>query len=173
LNHAAVGRPLTLVASDTTVRILDGAAEIARHPRTYDRQKQVLDPPHQEAVLKVKRKAFFATSQSRLEQLVPESKTFLDLAFAQGESAGAQTVQLLKLLDQYGSAALRGAILEAMERNTPRASSVAYLLCRQPRAKRVAVDLSRHPQAQSVDVRPHNLETYDELAHTKTDDSEQ
>ena len=34
-----------------------------------------------------------------------------------------------------------------------------------------AVDLSRHPRAQAVDVRPHDLETYDELARTrKTDD---
>jgi hypothetical protein len=40
----AVGHPLTLVASDTVVRILDGAAEIARHIRSYDRQQQVLDP---------------------------------------------------------------------------------------------------------------------------------
>src|SRR5213080_3096523 len=47
----AVGRPLTLVASDTSVRILDGAREIAHHPRTYDRHKLVLDPVHQEAVL--------------------------------------------------------------------------------------------------------------------------
>jgi transposase len=31
----AVGRALTLVASDTTVRILDGAVEIARHRRTW------------------------------------------------------------------------------------------------------------------------------------------
>ena len=30
----AVGRPLTLVASDTDVRILDGATEIARHHRS-------------------------------------------------------------------------------------------------------------------------------------------
>ncbi len=50
----AVDRPLTLVASDTTVRLLDGTLEIARHPRTYDRQKQVLDPSHREAVLKLK-----------------------------------------------------------------------------------------------------------------------
>ena len=40
----AVGRPLTLVASDTLVRILDGSAEIARHHRTYDRHQQVLEP---------------------------------------------------------------------------------------------------------------------------------
>jgi len=169
----AVGRPLTLMASDTTVRLLDGALEIARHPRTYDRQQQVLDPSHREAVLKLKRKAFHATPAGRLEQAVPESKTLLDLAFAQGESAGSQTAQLLKLLDEYGPAALRRAIVEALERNTPRACSVAFLLRRQPRPPGVALDLSHNPQAQAVDVRPHDLETYDELARTEDDDPEQ
>jgi len=169
----AVGRPLTLVASDTTVRILDGTAEIARHRRTWDRSQMILDPAHQDAVLKLKRKAFDSTPAGRLEQAVPESKTLLDLAFAQGESAGTQTAQLLKLLDQHGSAALRRAVIEALERHTPRASSVAFLLRRQPRAHRAVVDLSHHPAAQSVDVRPHALETYDELARTQDHDSEQ
>jgi hypothetical protein len=104
---------------------------------------------------------------------VPESKTLLDLAFAAGESAGTQTAQLLKLLDEYGRVALRRAILEALERNTPRASSVAFLLRRQPRPRWVAVDLSRHPQAQSIEVRPHRLEIYDELAHPEDDDPDQ
>lgn len=169
----AVGRPLTLAASDTVVRLLDGATEIARHPRTYDRQQQVLDPTHRDSVLKLKRKAFHATPAGRLEQAVPESKTLLDLAFAKGESALAQTSQLLKLLDEYGPAALRRAIVEAVERNTPRASSVAFLVRRQSRPQRVALDLSGHPQAQSIDVRPHDLETYDELARCQNDDSEQ
>ena len=165
----AVGRPLTLVASDTLIRILDGAAEIARHQRTYDRHQQVLDPAHQDAVLAVKRKAFHSTPGGRLAQAAPESETLLDLAFAQGESAGSQTAQLLKLLDLHGAAALRRAIGEALERNTPRASSVAFLLRRQQPPRLLAVDLSRHPYAQSIDVRPHNLETYDELAHSNDD----
>src|SRR5919205_3415645 len=101
----AVGRPLSLIASDTSVRILDGAVELARHPRSYDRQQQVLDPAHRDAVLRLKRKAFHSTPGGRLEQAVPESKILLDRAFANGESAGAQTVQLLRLLDQYGAAA--------------------------------------------------------------------
>jgi hypothetical protein len=147
--------------------------EIARHSRTYDRQKEVLDPTHQDALLKAKRKAFHTTPAGRLEQAVPESKTLLDLAFADGESAGAQTAQLLKLLDEFGAMALRGAILEALERNTPRACSVAFLLRRSPRRPRVALDLSGHPQAQAVDVRPHSLETYDDLARTQDDDSDQ
>ena len=163
----AVGRPLTVVAGDVTVRILDGSFEIARHHRSYDRHQLVLDPAHQEAVLKIKRKAFHSTPGGRLEQAVPGSKTLLDLAFAQGESAGAQTAQLMKLLDQYGAAAFRCAIAEALQRNTPRASSVAFLLRRQPRTAPLGLDLSHHPQAQALDIRPHELETYDELARTQ------
>jgi hypothetical protein len=84
----AVGRLLTLVASDTLVRILDGTVEIARHQRTYDRHQLVLDPAHKDAVLRRKRKAFHAMPAGRLEQAVPESQMLLDLAFTQGESAG-------------------------------------------------------------------------------------
>jgi transposase len=172
----AVGRPLTLVASDTMVRILEGTAEIACHHRSYDRHQEILEPAHQQALLKAKRKAFDATPGGRLAQAVPESETLLDLAFSQGESAGSQTAQLLKLLDLYGPAALRRAIREALERNTPRASSVAFLLRRQQRATpspALAVDLSRHPEAQSIEVRPHDLETYDELARHHDDDPDQ
>lgn len=167
-----VGRPLTLIASDTTVRILDGSTELVRHPRSYDRHQQVLDPAHRQAVLQAKRKAFYTTPGGRLEQIVPESKTLLDRAFAEGESAGRQTAQLLALLDEFGATALRRAILEALDRNTPRASSVAFLLRRHIRPPRLAVDLSRHPQAQAVDVRPHSLETYDELARKQDDDDQ-
>ncbi|HSP67991.1 MAG TPA: hypothetical protein VLN48_09705 [Bryobacteraceae bacterium] len=165
----AVGRPLTLVAADTLVRILDGAVEIARHQRTYDRPPPVLDPAHKQAVLQLQRKAFHATPAGRLEQAVPESQTLLDLACTQGESAGRQTAQRLKLLHQYGPAAWRRALIEALERNTPRASSVAFRLRRKPRRTRLALDLSHHPEAPAVAVRPHALEIYDDLARNQDD----
>src|SRR6202142_1346162 len=75
----SVRRPLTLVASDTWVRILDGTQEIARHRRSYDRHQPLLDPAHQQALLKEKRKAFHSTPTGRLAQAVPESETLLDL----------------------------------------------------------------------------------------------
>jgi hypothetical protein len=159
-----VGRSLTLAASDTTVRILDGSAEVARHVRSYDRHQLVIDPAHQDAVLALKRKAFHSTPGGRLEQAVPESRQLLDLAFAQGESAGTQTAQLMKLLENHGAAALRRAIQEALARNTPRASSVAFLLRRQPRTAPPALDLSRHPHLATLHVSPQDLETYDQLA---------
>jgi len=51
----AVGRELTLAACGAEVRILDGAREIARHRRSYNRQQLVLDPAHQQALLRTKR----------------------------------------------------------------------------------------------------------------------
>jgi hypothetical protein len=170
----AVGRPLTLVASDTLLRILDRTVEIARHQRSYDRHQVVLDPAHQQALLQLKRKAFHSTPSGRLAQAVPESETLLDLAFSRGESAGSQTAQLLKLLDLYGAQALRQAVHEALQRDTPRASSVAFLLRKRQQAAGgsppLAIDLSRHPQAQSIEVQPHDLQTYDELARREEGD---
>jgi len=161
------GYPLTLVASESRVRILDGDKEIAQHRRSYDRHQLVLDPAHQQALLEEKRKAFGSTPGGRLVQAAPESEALLDAAFARGESAGSQTAQLLKLLDTYGAVELRSAIHEALERSTPRASSVAFILSRRQRSRQntapIPVDLSRHPEFESLDVIPHDLESYDEL----------
>jgi len=173
---AAVGRQLVLAASGTTIRILDGSQEIARHRRSYDRRQQVLDPAHQDELLKEKRKALGSTRGSRLSQAIPESEALLDAAFRHGESARRQTTQLLVLLDLYGAAELRAAIGEALARKTPRVSSVGFILNQRRRAskRRIPnpVDLSRHPELENLSVTPHNLETYDELAKNDDPDDE-
>jgi transposase len=173
---AAIGKQLVLAASESTVRILDGNQEIARHRRSYDRRQQILDPAHQEELLKDKRKALGSTRGSRLSNAVPESEALLDAAFARGESAGRQTTQLLNLLDLYGASELQIAVREALERNTPCASSIAFILNRRQRLSRrrfpTPVDLSRRPDLADLDVQPHNSEIYDDLFR-KDDDSEQ
>ncbi len=170
----AVGRPLTLVASDSEVRILDGTQELACHRRSYDRRQLLLDPAHQQELLQEKRKARGSTPGGRLEQAVPESGALLEAAFARGESAGSQTAQLLKLLDNYGSAELRDAIREALEHGTPRVSSVAFLLRKHQRSRErralVPVDLSQHPELAALNMQPQNLEVYDELAKQNDDE---
>ena len=171
---AAVGRQLTLAASESTIRILDGNQEIARHRRSYDRRQPILDPAHQEELLKEKRKALGSTPGSRLSQAVPESEALLEAAFARGESASRQTTELLNLLDLYGARELRAAICEALERKTPRASSVAFILNQRRRSNKrrtpLPVDLSRHPELENLSVTPHDLETYDDLAKDDPDE---
>jgi transposase len=180
LNHYSIPpeatgrRGLTLVASATTVRILDGQKEIASHRRSYDRDEYVDEAGHEEKLLEAKRKARGQTPSGRLTAAVPQTQAFVQAAFAKGENAGSTTLKLLRLLDDYGAPALRSAIIEALERETPRIASVAYLLERRRRTQGartpLPVDLSRRPDLADLVVRPHQAETYDELSRTDDDD---
>jgi transposase len=167
---AMVGRTLTLVASFSAVRLLDGATEVASHRRSYDRHQLILDPAHQDALLAEKRKAFASTSGSRLASAVPESEQLLLAAFQRGESPQRQTRQLLGLLDDYGSSELRTALREALDRQTPTASSVAFILQKRWRSSKrrpaVSVAPSRSDLA-DIHVQPHDLEIYDDLSKSE------
>ncbi len=105
---------------------------------------------------------------------MPEIEALLQAAVERGEPASGQTTRLLQLLDDYGANALRTAVKEALERSTPRASSVAYLLTRAQRRPKApplpAVHLERRPDLEDLHVQAPNLETYDELAGCDTDD---
>jgi transposase len=174
--HTSVGRPLSLVASETTVRFLEGNNEIARHRRSYDRHQRIEDSAHVEALLAEKRRARGSAPRARLNDAVPAAEAFLEASFQRGESVAATTEKLLLLLDEYGAAELAAAVEEALSRQTPRLSSVAFLLARRRRAaqRRMAlpVDLSRRPDLKDLYVKPHASETYDELACRDDDDDE-
>ena len=171
---AAVGRPLTLLADATTVRLLDGATEIARHTRSYDRNQDIEDRAHTEALLAIKRRAFGARTPTALAQQVPEVEAFLSAAFEQGEIPGQVTRHLSTLLTLYGLRALRAAIVAALDRGTPRLASLRFLLERDRRQHPAArpVDLGNRPHLQDLHVQPHDLETYDDPAEDDhSDDS--
>jgi transposase len=163
----AIGRQLSVAASESRIRIIDGSREIASHRRCYDRRQMILDPVHQEQLLTEKRKASGSVRGSRLANEVPQSEAFLDAAFQRGHSAAMQTSRLILLLDQFGRDEMRSAIAEALARNTPDASSVAYILNRRwrqsSRRPLAQVDLSRRPELQNINVQPHNPEIYDGL----------
>jgi len=161
---------LTIAASDTNVRILDGAAELASHPRSFDSGQQILDPAHRDAVLRFKNKVSQSIPAGWLEQAIPEVRTLLDLAFSRGGSAGHRTQRLHRLVEKYGVPAVRDAVVEAMRRDTPTEASVAFLLRTRQRTPPAPVDLSRHPEVRSLVVRPHALASYDQLTKPSPDE---
>lgn len=167
---SAVGRPLTLVASPKRVRILEGTRELASHPRSYDRHQVVSDPAHETALLEEKRKALGTSPSSRLLGAAPQVEALLDAAFQRGESPWRQTKKLLELLDLYGPLELRSAVGEALERGTPRASSVAFLLARRHRSlgrkAPLPIELHHRPELADLYVQPPDPEIYDELSKT-------
>lgn len=172
----AVGRPLTLLATADTVRLVDGSAEIARHPRSYDRGQRIDEPAHIKAVLASKHKALAGTATSRLAAVTPDAARFLAAAFQRGESAANQTAQLLRLVEDYGSVEVATAVAEALQRDTPRASAVALLLQQRYRAARLKpllpVRLSTRPELEALIVPNPQLEAYDELSEPEPQDDE-
>ena len=172
----SVARPLTLIASETMVRVVDGALEVARHRRSYDRHHRIEDSAHVEALLVEKQRAHGSTPSARLIGAVPAAEAFLEAGFRRGESVGSITQKLLQLLDDYGAGELRVVVEEALARQTPRISSIAFLLAKRRRAAKRKmtrpVDLSRRPDLVDLYVKPHSSETYDELSRRDDDDDE-
>src|SRR5262249_44822729 len=141
---------------------------LPRHRRSYSRHETTEDPAHIAAVVKNKRKALGATARSRLSSHLPRVGEVLDAAFACGEQVSRQSKKLIELLDDYGAGELNAAIEEALERQTPRADSLALILerrRRKNRSVRLPVDLSHHPHLrhfEDLSVPAQNLEVYDE-----------
>jgi transposase len=165
--HAHVRRILTVLADPHQVRIADGADVLARHRRSYDKGAQVEDPAHIQALVDDKRAARQHSATDRLAQAAPASQTLLNRAAERGGNLGAITSALMRLLERYGAAAVQDAILEAMVRDVPHPNAVRLALERQREqrgaAPPVALVLPAHVRDRDAPVRPHPLETYDQL----------
>ena len=163
--HTHVRRTLAVLADEQTVRILDGAAEWARHARCWDRGQQIEDPAHLQRLVEHKRAARAHRACDRLGQAAPAAATLLERAAARGDNLGSITAALLRLLERYGAAALQVAILEALQRDVPHPNAVRLALARAREAAGqpppVALVLPEHVARRDAPVRPHALNTYD------------
>ena len=74
--HTQVRRSVTVMASLTHVRVLDGSAVIAEHPRVYGKGEQIEHPAHIEALLGAKRGARHHRGQDRLVPTTSYHLTF-------------------------------------------------------------------------------------------------
>ena len=172
-----VQRTLTVVASPTEVRVLDGAEVIARHTRSYDKDKQVEDAAHIAELTALKRQARHHRGQDRLAQAAPNSRELLTRAAERGDNLGSITAALLRLLDRYGAAELEAAIGEALTRGVPHPNAVCLALERRREQRDqpppLPIALPADKRLRDLVVSPHKLDDYDQLqAHQDDDDDD-
>lgn len=171
--HTLIRKPLTLVASDTNVRVLDGDHEVARHQRSWDTRQQIEDESHLAALAREKRKAREHRGRNRLVASCPSAQAFLGQLALHGGHLGGTTARLLALLDRYGASALEFAIAEAYRRDAFAAQSVAHILDQRARAQGalppVDVVLPDDPRIRDLVVTPHSLDRYDRLGDDSLD----
>jgi transposase len=165
--HRLVRRPLTLVASEHTVRILDGTTEVARHARNYDRGQRVEAEAHLAALAAEKRHAHALRGRDRLRHACPQAEAFLDALAVRDHPLASETTRLLRLLDQVGAPALEAALAEALARGAISAASVAHVLEQRRRARRqpplLDLVLPADPRVRDLRVTSHVLSAYDTL----------
>lgn len=168
---AYVRTTLTVMASQETVRVLDGSDEVARHPRSWDKGQQVEDETHLAALVAAKRAATKERGQNRLRVAAPSSALLLKEAGERGHSLRSLVRALQRLLDEYGASELELACVEAMERGVPHDNAVRQSLERRREAQQLppalALVLPDNEQVRNLTVRKRNLAAYDQINKTQ------
>ena len=170
--HTRVRRELSVLASLSEVRVLDGHEVIASHPRSFDHGAQIEDPSHIAALVGQKHAARAHRGIDRLAAAVPNSHALMTEAAARGEPLGALTTALLRLLDAYGVAELDAAISDALAHGVPHPHAVRLALERRRELRGapppLALPLTAAVRARDPVVRTHPLSSYDDLMPKET-----
>jgi transposase len=165
--HHCVQRTLTVLADPYELRIVDGQHLLACHQRSWGKGEQIESPAHLKALVEEKSAARRHRDTDRLARAAPAAKMLLAAAAGQGYPLGRLTAELAELLDQYGSAELQAAIIEALDRHAPHTNAVRIALQRRGEERRqpppVAANLPQHVRDRDVVVRQPRLELYDRL----------
>jgi transposase len=157
-------RTLTLEADDLTLRFLDGGNEVARHERSWGRHQVFERKEHRAALVAEKRAARDLKGRDRLRVEVPEIEPLIVRWVDAGRNIGSMISSTIGLLDAYGAAVLREAVVDMLARGVHDRGAMA-ILCEQQRKRLerpapVVVDLG--PHVIERDVIPHDLGGYDE-----------
>ena len=173
--HDRVRRTLVVLASETTVRVLDGEEVLAAHARSYDRGAQIEDPAHVAGLVEEKREARRHRHMDRLHHAAPTSRAFFERVAEHGGNLGATTRDLVRLLDAHGAAELEAALTDAIAHQRFHVPAVRQILDRRRRERGapppLAVELPDDPRARNLVVHPHDLASYDRLDDTEGPDA--
>lgn len=152
---------LTLVASDTDVRVLDGAAVVATHARNWGRGQLIEQEDHRASILLTKPGARPAKGRERLRAAVPRIDELLEHWLHDGKNLGSMIARTLKLLELYGERILRRAVDALLERGSHDLGALAVLCDREHRPQRIVLPLELGAHVPDRDVVPHDLGEYD------------
>jgi transposase len=162
--HTYAGRTLTLVGSDTELRLLDGDQRVAHHARCWGRSQWLELPAHRAALVEEKRAARELKGRDRLRAEVPEIEPMFERWVDAGRNLGSMIARVIVLLDAYGAPVMRQALTEMVGRGTHDPGALA-ILCEQQRRRRgdrpvQVVSFGDHVRER--DVVPHDLGGYDD-----------
>jgi hypothetical protein len=160
---------LTLRAFPFAVEILHGEAVLARHPRCYERDQDILDPLHYLPLLAQRPGAFDHAQTIRrwrsswppvYEDLLKRLQRRFDRS-----AAIRQFVQVLDLNRAYDAALVEQAVTQALALSCAHLEGVNWCLRQlvSPLPAPAPLDLTSRPQLANIGRQPLDLNGYDHL----------
>jgi len=166
--HSLVKKPLTLLASEDEVRLLDGLTEVARHPRSYDKGRRLESEAHLAGLAKEKRRAAQARCRDVLKASLKNAADFFEALSQRDKSLSHEAARLTSLVSKYGALKVDAAMAEALTKHAVSAASVAHLLDveTRKRGQLPLLDVVVPESVRDIRVTPHALSDYDGLVKT-------
>jgi len=167
--HTHVQKQLSVEGDVDRVRVLDGTAMIADHPRCFGKGEQIEHEAHINALWVAKTHAKLHRGQDRLAQASEHAQTLLQQSIERGHLLKTTVLLLNQLLDDYGREELHCALIEALAQQAPYPAAVQQILERrrdekgQPPPLAVAVP----DKVKQYSVKPGRLADYDRLSPNK------
>ncbi len=154
-----VGKSLSIHSTPDTVLIYDGAKQVASHPRSFDRHRQIINPLHR-SYGKLSGKAKIERIHDVIKNLHPALSDFLTKNQACGEDPQKTAYEIFKLMKSHSRGMLLSVASECLNKKSPRLRTfLSYLHMEFTEAETV------HPQKGellNISYQPRGLEAYDE-----------
>lgn len=162
---AQAHRPLALKADVDTVRVYDGAALVAEHPRCYEQHRRISDWRHYVPVLARKPGAVPFAAPLREGALPAVFEDFRRELCARQADGNRAFVRVLELALRHPLALVTRAVEQAAACRAYHADAVIQLLDQQlsPDAPQPPLDPARYPALPAVQLAPVSSAAYDQL----------
>lgn len=160
---------LTLRAFPFAVEILHGKEVLARHPRSYEREQDIIDPLHYLPLLEQRPGAFEHAQSIRRwrSEWPPVYEELLALLQQRYEPDEAiqQFVRVLNLNREYTAEQVEQAIRQALKLGFTHGEGIEWCLNQilSPQPATPTLDLTAHPHLTGIGHQPVNLGGYDQL----------
>jgi transposase len=165
--HDYVGKTVQLRADDFFVRVTCEGYIIANHIRCWDKHRAIEDPKHIADLVARRPAAARPKHRQRLESLSPACRMYLQEIARRHIDLRCEVQKLVRLGQRYSETEVADAMAQALANKSFGARYVRALMD-QARFKKGLPEPTEpittgNPVADSVEVTPHDMESYDAL----------
>ncbi len=154
-----VGKSLSIHSTPDKVMIYNGAKQVASHPRSFDRRRQIINPLHR-SYCKLSVKAKIQRIHEAIKNLHPAISDFLVKNQACGEDPQKTAYEIFRLLKSHSRGMLISVASECLKKKSPRLRTLLSYLHIEPAESETVQP--QNGELLNISYKPRGLEEYDE-----------